>query len=349
MKNDVFTLYNVTLSTNKANSLQMNKSNKLINEGFLVINPKWMTNELRIELRDEFVQTCRTFPEFHSPKDDIYVLGGFSALGNPGSFHNPFVRKLRQWVMWSVVPVLKRLANGRKLEQVMDRMMFRTNGKVIAGETWHRDEAPKADDTDDVFGGWINLDATSNFFSCIPGTHKGVSKHSGFGKEKITDGYSINKKRVEVPPGHIIVFYERILHEVNKTKAPNEGITRLFLGWRLTHDGSSILENLEDICKSQGVPRLKSYQIPAMYSVYHKIVWVDMLLSFSETFQKECLALQHVKGNEVSIVPMYMSSLKSMGLSMYPRYKSSERAIYTPNTKWKLVFPGSDERYILEM
>jgi hypothetical protein len=327
----------------------MSKSKKLINDGYLVINPKWMTDELRKELRVEFLQTCRTFPEFRSPKDDVYVLGGFSALGNPGSFHNPFVRKLRQWVMWSVVPVLKRLANGRKIEQVMDRMMFRTEGKVVASETWHRDEAPKAVATDDVFGGWINLDPNSNFFSCIPGSHKGVSKHSGFGKEKPGDVDSKNKMLVEVPPGHIIVFFERILHEVNKKKAPKEGIMRLFLGWRLTHGHESILDNLVDMCKSQGVPNLKSDQVPAMYSVYHKNVWIDMLVDFSNSFNKECLVRQKVKGRELDIVPIHMPSLKSMGLPMYPRYKSGEISIYTPNTKWKLVYPGSEKRYVLEM
>lgn len=329
--------------------MSTSKWKRLVNEGFLVINPKWMTEELREQLRVEFVQTCREFPEFQNPKDDIYVLGGFSALGNPGSFHNPFVRKLRQWVMWSIVPVLRRLANGRKLEQVMDRMMYRTPGKAVASETWHRDEAPKADDTDDVFGGWINLDSHSHSFSCIPGSHKGVSKHSGFGKEKKADVDATNKMAVEVPPGHIIIFFERILHEVNRSKVPKGGIIRLFLGWRLTNKDSSILEDLPTVCESQGVPRLKSDQIPAMYSVYHKNVWVDMLKSFSHTFKRECLVVEKVKGEEIEIVPIHMPSLRSMGLPMYPAYKRREMAMYVPNTRWKIALPVCNTRAYLEL
>lgn len=314
----------------------MSSINSLANDGVIVIKPEWITDSVREQLRGEFVQTCRDFPEFEKPKDDVYVLGGFSALGNPASFHNPFVRKLREWVMQSVAPVLKPLANGRNLEQVVDRMMFRTPGKAVASESWHRDEAPRAADDDDVFGGWINLDDADHHFSCIPGSHKGVSKHSGFGKEKVVD--TKNKQKIKVPPGHIIIFFERILHEVNKSKVPAKGIIRLFLGWRLTHSSKSLYD-LEEVFQAQGVPRLKSDQIPAMYSVYHRNVWVQMLEDFSATFKENCIIKAQLKGREVRIIPIQMPSLKNMGVPTFEEYTPRELSIYTPGTQWELEVP----------
>lgn len=325
----------------------------LIKDGICVINPNWMNDDIRKDLRKEFIQTCHDFPEFDQSKvkDDVYVLGGFSALGNPGSFHNPFVRKLREWCMWSVVPILSPLAKGRKLEQAIDRMMYRTPGKKVASESWHRDEAPKAEETDDVFGGWINLDEKSHYFSCIPGSHIGVSQHSGFGKVAKEDVDVSKKTKIEIPPGHIIVFFERILHEVSTSKVPKDGITRLFLGWRLTHSSTSLYDMVE-VFDSQAVPNIKSDQVPAMYSTYHKIAWVDMLEAFSGSFKEVCLVGEKIKGRDMQIVPRYMPSLKKMGMiGTYPEYTIREYRIYVPNTEWELSVPGvaSSRRDTLRM
>jgi len=319
--------------------IMSNNIQNLSDNGVFVVKPDWITEPIRDQLREEFIQTCREFPEFEKPKDDVYVLGGFSALGNPASFHNPFVRKLRESVMWTVAPILKPLANGRNLEQIMDRMMFRTRGKVVASESWHRDEAPEAADEDDVFGGWINLDDTDHHFSCIPGSHKGVSKHSGFGKEKVVD--SANKEKIRVPPGHIIIFFERILHEVNRSNVPPKGIVRLFLGWRLTNSTRSLYD-LKDIFMNQAVPKLKSDQTPAMYSIYHRNVWVDALESFSATFKDNCIVKDNLKGRDVKIVPMHMKSLRSIGVPMYKEYTSRECLLYVPGKRWDLEVPCSE-------
>ena len=55
--------------------------------------------------RHDFTRTLQAFPEYkrslHNPDQTaggnplVYVLGGFAALGNPASFHNPFVREMR--------------------------------------------------------------------------------------------------------------------------------------------------------------------------------------------------------------------------------------------------------------
>ena len=47
-------------------------------------------------------------------------------------------------------------------------------------------------------------------------------------------------KKIEIPPGHIIIFYERIVHEVTGGKAKHP-MCRLFLGWRLTYGSKSLV------------------------------------------------------------------------------------------------------------
>ena len=72
-----------------------------------------------------------------------------------------------------------------KLEQLFDRMMYCLPGTGPSAESWHRDEAKEAKDSDLLFGGWWNLDETDQIFSCVPKTHNDVTGHAGFAK--ITD------------------------------------------------------------------------------------------------------------------------------------------------------------------
>jgi hypothetical protein len=152
-------------------------------DGICIIKPSWMTPSIQKGLREEFQATCRSFPEYSQPvANNQYVIGGFAALGNPASFHNEFVRKLRQWALQEVLHVFRPIREGRKLEQDIDRMLWRTVGLQPSKETWHRDEANTADEADDVFGGWWNLDAKPQYFSCVLGTHQKTQGFKGFAK-----------------------------------------------------------------------------------------------------------------------------------------------------------------------
>ena len=122
-------------------------------------------------INDRFLETLKKFPEI-TQNTTQYVLGGFSALGNPASFHNDLVRELRLQAHGPVQSVLSEFADpGQKFEQIPDRMMFRPKGQVPTAESWHRDESKLAKPGDKIFGGWLNLDSKSQYFSCCPGTH----------------------------------------------------------------------------------------------------------------------------------------------------------------------------------
>ena len=85
------------------NTLQLqNALENLLFVGVATV-PVYQLSELD-ELNSEFDAACHSFPEYartsanknKDGKDILYVLGGFAAFGNPASFHNTFVRKLRQ-------------------------------------------------------------------------------------------------------------------------------------------------------------------------------------------------------------------------------------------------------------
>ena len=169
-------------------------------------------------------------PEFNKPDllDPYWkpVLGGFGALANPSSFHHPWVRKMREMLMCEILDYDVLPVEGRNLEQVFDRVMFRRKGDKPTAESVHRDEAVTAKEGDLIFGGWLNFDKTDQKLLCCPGTHLEVGgQNKGFAK--IKDAKEIEKYRelmrsVRVPPGHLLVFYENIVHEVASRKAEDD-------------------------------------------------------------------------------------------------------------------------------
>jgi hypothetical protein len=173
-------------------------------------------------------------------------LGGFAALGNPSSLHNSFVRRMRQYATVEVLPSLRRKVlddDAYQLEQVVDRMLYRPKGDQATAESWRRDEAKDAAAADHMYGGWWNLDETPQTFSCVPASHadkEAAGRHRGFAT--ISDATTKKQMKaravqVPIPPGHIVVFYERIVHEVVSKKAA-ETMYRLFLGHRVVGSGA---------------------------------------------------------------------------------------------------------------
>ena len=66
-----------------------------------------MNKQKRESIRLVLKNTLRQMPEF-KPRTtqqmrEPWGMGGFSALGNPSSFHNPFVRKMRAYAMYEVI------------------------------------------------------------------------------------------------------------------------------------------------------------------------------------------------------------------------------------------------------
>lgn len=270
-------------------------------------------------IRKEFDETLENFPEYIRNPDSelVYVLGGFSALGNPASFHNTFVRKLRLMCWTKAIKLfhtmIKRyydtnLKDNYKVELLYDRMMYRKAGQKAVAEAWHRDVMPSdlIMPRDEIYGGWINLDSTDQYFSCIPGSHLGIIQRDiphGFDtmkkrevqklmkyakvkedikkmtktqKEKyieklvksIMDEVSKKRHKFKIPPGHMVIFPQYIMHEVVANAVKND-MYRLFLGWRITVSDKSLLDN-DYYMTNQAVVPLPGGMIPPMYASSHQ-------------------------------------------------------------------------------
>ena len=342
--------------------------------GVVVVPTPLADAAARLNARRAFLAHLGESPEFRLPcpsstdtVDPTWqpVKGGFAALGNPSSFHHPWVREMREKVQAHLLDVdVLPMQSHDYLEQCFDRLMFRQPGQTPSAESLHRDEAKTAHPEDDVFGGWINFDDSDQHFSCVPETHTEVSGNRGFAKiEDPVDRarYKELLERVKIPPGHILVFYERIVHEVLANTA-SQLTMRMFFGWRLTNETSSLFgdEALREWIEDQAVPKIKSGQDPP--------VWPSSYSNFSRNFQtltdwsKETwipeLLYTHavadtaksMPGSQWERVPARLPSLKALGQRLggcvkHRQYSKAEVAILKPTNKWSLrTFDSPDER-----
>lgn len=248
------------------------------------------------KIREKFIDTLRDFPEYRKNPDNpdldgsgnprLYVLGGFAGLANPASFHNDLVRSLRKECRNAVLPLFRELINSyandtlrkeTKLEMLFDRMMYRQKSQEPSAETWHRDviSPEKIEENDELFGGWLNLDTDDQYFSCIPGSHLGVrqkklekGKFVTIPKEEI-DIIGKYRYKFSVPPGHIVIFPQYILHEVLSKKSENN-MMRVFTGWRTTVSKDYLHQKTKEMIEMQAAMQLPSGQIPPMFAASHE-------------------------------------------------------------------------------
>ena len=240
-----------------------------------------------------FEETETQFPEYQ-PETVPYVLGGFAAYGNPSSFHNNFVKAIRRKAKQNIVEsgIFSEFLESSglnpdeyRLEVLFDRMMHRHAQQKPDAETAHRDVTPRdaLEDGDFVFGGWVNLSEHTQYLVCKPGSHRDVKNTraaaelgEGFNKltkEEAAISYAPSRRRIPVPPGHLIVFLQHIVHEVFNVSTTHEQL-RLFIGWRLTRSNNLLFaEQKATAIYTAGVPLLPSGQVPPMYSANHASVF----------------------------------------------------------------------------
>jgi hypothetical protein len=196
--------------------------------------------------------------------------------------------------------------SDKNTSEVIDRLLIRTPDQSVTDETWHRDVAVNTCPGDQVYGGWLNLDAPSPLtppqkFSCIPGTHLGVVEDGRGGfvtqlslvDKQVIAGHEQRGKEggiIEIKPGQLLVFNERLIHEVVKT-ATKTPMLRLFTGWYVTNQTEPHDSRPDDVLAvdessgagknearlrarlyTQAVMPIKSGQLPAMTP---KIYWTN--------------------------------------------------------------------------
>jgi hypothetical protein len=180
----------------------------LFDHGFVVC--KLLPEEHTAQsLQREFQATVAAMPEFTPAVrrgENPTTLGGFAALSNPSSFHNPFAKKYRTDIYQAArthimapfiqlfqhsagvgTPYAKQFQNKTltaetewSTQVLLGRMMHRRAGQCPTAESWHRDivpvkmknnEASGAQPNDLILGGWTNFTDHDQTFSCLPGSH----------------------------------------------------------------------------------------------------------------------------------------------------------------------------------
>jgi len=332
----------------------------LLREGVVVI-PTPLINDLngqsalRTQLQQAYVQHYRESPEFANPNptDPRWQpqLGGFAASANPSSFHHVFARQMREMCTSVVLDADVLPIDGRKLEKPFDRVMWRIAGERPTAESMHRDESQTALDGDVIFGGWINLEDVPQNFSCCPQTHQEVGgQNRGFAKlgaeEQVR--YRPHFSLVSIPPGCMVIFYERLVHEVVSILVPpGRTMIRMFLGWRVTDAEEPLFGTQRTLAwvEDQGVPKIKSGQDPP--------VWPSAYSNFPRNFQKltdwsqrtfvpQCLYTHTVAGSGAAAgttwirVKAKMRSLREYGLPLHRQYDVHETRLLAPQREWML-------------
>jgi len=295
--------------------------------------------------RDRFLSEQKEF--IISDKDTTkYVMGGFGAFGNPSSFHHEEVRQLRLSIYKYMIPYFKNAFGGKYIECIVDRFAKREPGTSVSPESWHRDisnvkkNKTHGEQGDIIYGGWVNLDETNTqYFTCVPSTHMEEVVGAGFAKISNADKplYNSKKEKISVPPNHLIVFNEKLVHAVTPSKV-KMNTYRLFMKYRITSNPDCPLFPSAEILKiinEQGVFPLSLEQMPPMYSKLHMVNWRSRVKEFSLNFHPQLLEKKKLKTETetetepTAYVMRIMPSLQQAKLDLFCPYSDEEKRMLT--------------------
>jgi len=324
------------------------QARSLLDNGYAVI--RVYTDEEVNQVRESFINILHGGMPEYLPDATLYVRGGFGALGNPSSFHAPIIRDIRRSAQQVAASMLLQYVRMRpeidertiRLEQLVDRARVLRDKAEIVQESWHRDTTPAHKmnkvnqvvlEDDLIFGGWIALDGPQKF-SAIRGTHRDQHGHIGgrgfaplnkADKPQYTEMKNTALERdpengwyISIPPGHMLVFQQELIHEVVGGKYRGPESYRLFTGWRLTRSTHSFIKKRDNFFLFQGVTNIKSHQKPDMYPTMpwsSKTASREGLARWSrDTFQPCLLEDRSVesgefKGETHHLIPRHMFSL----------------------------------------
>ncbi len=287
-----------------------------LREDHVVVVPVFNQMEVNT-MNQDFFKMAREWPEYHhfadTKKEDSTrrVYGSFGAYGNPSSFHDPIVREWRRQIYERVsLPLFKIYEQeSRKLEVLIDRLQQRrvyddgiVKTETLGPDDWHRDESKNASAADEIFGGWVNLDVEDNqFFVCIKGTaNEATANGKGFAllskKEIKEQKFDERSATISIPPGHMIIFRQSILHKVLPQKLTSMPSIRMYMGHRLTNQNLPLYSDIFKRIQELAVPRIPSGQWPVMFSANH-YQCADRIFRLAEiTFVPEVLEKRLLDG-----------------------------------------------------
>lgn len=290
----------------------MDKAMELVTNGIVVI--PFMSETKTIKVVNELekcIQGAPDTPDFfvkngYKSLDENHrlVFGSFGALGSVTGYYNQVSRGVLCDMINYLDPFYKHvsnLTNTTFIRHVHDRLLIRSPGLKIPGNSWHRDVHP--DKSSYTFGGWVSLKMVQKF-SYVADSHLSPEQYSNLYDEKnghkqpVPVGFQVEpkyltaeqkskQKTVTVPPGHIVIFYSHILHEIIKSVF-DDVVVRIFAGFSLSNDPSSIhegfVEEQQRRCKLQIPQLLPSAQEPRQVPRNYYPIHMEKLEKMSKDF-----------------------------------------------------------------
>ncbi len=209
----------------------------------------------------------------------------------------------------------------------------------------HRDAPDNADDfeDDDIFGGWMNTSPHTQYFSCVLKSHVRTDPTQvAIGFAKIPkDKHAALKAAstlVAVPPGHILLFNENIIHQVLGRKFKH-AIMRIHMGFAVTDRIRPMVTDIKELLETGAVVPLKSGQVPPTYPKLWWTNWFGKLIEFSAGIQNEqcketvtrhstVKGCKRVRSEHDGIVKRFLPSLAELNIP-FTAYTAKELALYT--------------------
>ena len=281
-------------------------------------------------VRDTVLHAWCNAPELKTPTTFPAVLGAFGASGLPSMFNAPILRSISCVLHPFVRSFLKPLANpGDYFAQRKDRACFRKKGTKQPKESWHKDLIAGAAQSDTNLAGWVNLGTSSNFLYCSPGTHtEQNASGDGFASVANPAACAANEKRVEVPPGFLLIFYPTLSHRVSDAPIKDpQGDLRIFAGWYIGQSSEPPYDvnKCMDEQSTFPLPSGADQKAP-MHAKLHKVNHIDKLCEFSKLFKDTIIHIPKSgknKGENFRVVPEVYPSPET---PHFPPWTDSQRA-----------------------
>lgn len=212
---------------------------------------------------DAFQQMVRDQFRTLQSNDGSFSLLTHGQVAAPESYHNPCTRNAEKVIYAEYLHPLGRflqqeLSNNEesppkkrlRLRQHKGALCIRSQGKEATRRPpcLGTAQATKAEKSLVLVEGWVNLsEKATQYFHYLPGSHQQLYKHYNIkefdtaARMVVTDGEGTKNgeaelckriKTIEVPPRHVIVYFQKLLmmERAHKVKAPDD--------WRLKFGAS---------------------------------------------------------------------------------------------------------------
>lgn len=290
--------------------------------GFIVA-PIFSSDEINTYKR-HMIEDIRASPYLKDAETFInkISMSNFGACSLPDVFHCATAVALRSHILEFVKQHLKKFGGSEYVSVAHDRLMQRLVGDKCSGDMmFHRDIHPWASDKpkDDVkhlaeqivaiMGGWLSLSG-DNVMTLVPGTHKDETDGRVGCVEIEGDAFYPRLRKIRVPPGHLLLFHQRMAHVVPNSVTKDEEQWRMFTGVYFTKTPIIMDKSNVESVLSGAAPHLPSGQDAPMFDRFHTVFGKhrERLRAYSDLF------VDNIPRDKNGFIPVVLGGFAKYGL-----------------------------------